>query len=418
MKHLNPPSVTDWLSSSLRGVVGAIALAAVLTGCAQLDQYLGIEDTSQTVEGEAIRPDLSVLASVAPSFVPGDRFAFNNPDVVWEVVAVEDGVITWRADNGDMQKTSANPLLPALEWASVGQGRGKRLITDMTEDFFPLRVGKEVAFRSTVSTDKPPYAWEFDWTCKVDGVAKMKVGLGEFDTYRILCGRQRPDELTFYYAPEIGHYVQLVAASRDGSGVEQRTLTAYMRVSPLPVVAMAEKRAQGGAGWETIPTGAMADQPAKVASEEMAEGRDPTEPVFVSELGMMASEPVVPRAGTQPPSSGLSSDGDAMMKNASAGGAAGAATAGGAAGAVAAGGLGVHIASYKNPDNTESGWKQALAQNPAVLEGTRPVVRRVDLGTKGIFYRLHAGPIASKTQAETMCRAIKSRGGYCAVVPL
>jgi len=42
-----------------------------------------------------------------------------------------------------------------------------------------------------------------------------------------------------------------------------------------------------------------------------------------------------------------------------------------------------------------------------------PTVRRVDLGTKGIFHRLYAGPVANAEEAKKLCAAFKQRGAYC-----
>ena len=35
----------------------------------------------------------------------------------------------------------------------------------------------------------------------------MEVPAGAFETYKIQCGRYKPTELEFFYAPQIGHYV-------------------------------------------------------------------------------------------------------------------------------------------------------------------------------------------------------------------
>lgn len=45
-----------------------------------------------------------------------------------------------------------------------------------------------------------------------------------------------------------------------------------------------------------------------------------------------------------------------------------------------------------------------------VLTGYRPLIQRADLGTKGIFYRLRVGPMASKESALAVCNKLKSKG--------
>ena len=43
------------------------------------------------------------------------------------------------------------------------------------------------------------------------------------------------------------------------------------------------------------------------------------------------------------------------------------------------------------------------------------MVRRADLGDKGIYYRALVGPFASMEQAAGMCSNLKAAGGNCIV---
>lgn len=156
-----------------------LAGALLLAGCSSLEGVFDgglfggseMSNAAASTDGAALdeRPSLEALAAAAPELAAGDRFTFDNPTVTWTVERVEDDRIYWRADNGDEQVTAQNVILPALAWSSAGQGRGRRLITEMSAPFFPLRAGKRVTFNSTVSTDAPPYAWEFTWACETLG---------------------------------------------------------------------------------------------------------------------------------------------------------------------------------------------------------------------------------------------------------
>ena len=44
-----------------------------------------------------------------------------------------------------------------------------------------------------------------------------------------------------------------------------------------------------------------------------------------------------------------------------------------------------------------------------------PIVRRADLGAKGVYYRALVGPYASMDQAAAMCSSLKAAGGTCIV---
>jgi len=55
------------------------------------------------------------------------------------------------------------------------------------------------------------------------------------------------------------------------------------------------------------------------------------------------------------------------------------------------------------------------AKFPKELGGRAPIVRRADLGAKGVFYRALVGPFASMEQAAQMCSSLKAAGGSCIV---
>ena len=49
------------------------------------------------------------------------------------------------------------------------------------------------------------------------------------------------------------------------------------------------------------------------------------------------------------------------------------------------------------------------------LGGLQPVIRRADLGSKGVFYRTMVGPFASAQDAGQFCANYKAAGGQCVV---
>ena len=53
------------------------------------------------------------------------------------------------------------------------------------------------------------------------------------------------------------------------------------------------------------------------------------------------------------------------------------------------------------------------AKFPNQLGGREPIVRRTDLGAKGIYYRTMVGPFASMENAAGMCRTLKAASGNC-----
>ena len=57
-----------------------------------------------------------------------------------------------------------------------------------------------------------------------------------------------------------------------------------------------------------------------------------------------------------------------------------------------------------------------LRKHSDILSDMVPRVVRVDLGEKGIFHRLIAGPIFSRDEGKDMCRSFKRRDQYCRVI--
>ena len=49
------------------------------------------------------------------------------------------------------------------------------------------------------------------------------------------------------------------------------------------------------------------------------------------------------------------------------------------------------------------------------LAGRNPIIRRADLGAKGVFYRTMVGPFASAQEASQFCSSFKAAGGHCVV---
>jgi len=73
----------------------------------------------------------------------------------------------------------------------------------------------------------------------------------------------------------------------------------------------------------------------------------------------------------------------------------------------------VHLASYRRKGAAERGWA-ALTKRFSQLSGLEPSIERVDLGsTKGVFYRLKAGPLPSNNAAKDICRKLKAKRQFC-----
>jgi len=74
---------------------------------------------------------------------------------------------------------------------------------------------------------------------------------------------------------------------------------------------------------------------------------------------------------------------------------------------------GIHLASYKSEAQAERGWSQLRRAFGEVLGDRSHTVVRVDLGSKGVYFRLIAGPFDGNADAKAACKTLKSRQQFC-----
>jgi hypothetical protein len=88
---------------------------------------------------------------------------------------------------------------------------------------------------------------------------------------------------------------------------------------------------------------------------------------------------------------------------------------GAAATAPSGGGYAVQVTSQHSEADAQAAFQALRAKFPNQLSGREPIIRRADLGAKGVYYRALVGPFASAEQAAGMCSSLKAAGGNCLV---
>lgn len=215
----------------------APVLALLLAGCSNvpaLDSVTGLFSR----ESKSDTPDSESATGAPVRFTLGDRYTFDNPIERWEVVAIKGEKVYWRSDLGERQVTGFNPLLPPRQWFGRDKGKGRRLIRDQEGALFPIKVGATLKFRSTVTTDRPPFGWEHEWTCRVTGEEALQTLGGQFETYIVKCGHESPDLITYRYAPKVGNYLVRRAKSADGKPDSVRNLLSFERADGTVVAGI------------------------------------------------------------------------------------------------------------------------------------------------------------------------------------
>ena len=77
----------------------------------------------------------------------------------------------------------------------------------------------------------------------------------------------------------------------------------------------------------------------------------------------------------------------------------------------------VHVGSYGSEAGAMRAWQDVFSKDLNLLGAVKPIVRRVDLGDKGVFYRLMAGSYGNLAEAEAACVKLKGANLFCRASP-
>jgi len=75
----------------------------------------------------------------------------------------------------------------------------------------------------------------------------------------------------------------------------------------------------------------------------------------------------------------------------------------------------VQLSSQRSESEAQSSFRSLQAKFPNELGGRQAVIRRADLGSKGVYYRTMVGPFRSAQEASQFCASYKAAGGQCVV---
>ena len=81
-----------------------------------------------------------------------------------------------------------------------------------------------------------------------------------------------------------------------------------------------------------------------------------------------------------------------------------------------AGAFRIQLGSLDSATAAEAEWRRLKRRHRDLLKALRPRVQRADLGAKGVFYRLQAGPLAGAGRAKGLCEALARRNVGCLVI--
>jgi hypothetical protein len=75
----------------------------------------------------------------------------------------------------------------------------------------------------------------------------------------------------------------------------------------------------------------------------------------------------------------------------------------------------VQVSSQRSEADAKSSYRALQGKFPSVLASRSPLIKRADLGDKGVYYRAMVGPFGSPDEASQFCGNLKTAGGQCVV---
>ena len=76
----------------------------------------------------------------------------------------------------------------------------------------------------------------------------------------------------------------------------------------------------------------------------------------------------------------------------------------------------IQMAALRSREAALEEWDRMSKKHSRLLGAYRPVIVKADLGERGIYYRLRAGPLRSRSDAEQLCSALAAEKLGCLIV--
>ena len=82
---------------------------------------------------------------------------------------------------------------------------------------------------------------------------------------------------------------------------------------------------------------------------------------------------------------------------------------------VAGGGYAVQVTARRSEQDAQADFRNLQNRYPDQLGRRQALIKRADLGAKGVYYRALIGPFGSSAEANEVCSSLKAAGGACIV---
>ncbi|MGD8810388.1 MAG: SPOR domain-containing protein [Gammaproteobacteria bacterium] len=350
-------------------------------------------------------------AAEIPTYAKGDRYIYDNPEEVWTIVGLQDGLVTWESSLGETRTTMFDPLLPPVKWQKSDESGGSRQILEWSGGLFPLKAGNKLTYKDSVKLDGDTGHALFVWNCYAGNPRRLHVPAGDFATVPVFCRRSDGHKLHAYYAPALYNAASLVLTAPDGK-VTTRNLISFEPGKGARVAAPRQESLPGGwsaaviADWQSDVAGLP-----RVRPEQVADANPPVGLAGPTDRSRNADE--LPRTPRKPERTMLAFHAPKIkvpsLRTPT--------TVTATVPAEPKPRYGAHVGSFSSREGAERAWGILGKKSETLRKTADFAVVPVDLGApKGVMYRLLAGPTASKADANRLCEALKAESGYCRVL--
>ncbi|MCW5749305.1 MAG: SPOR domain-containing protein [Alphaproteobacteria bacterium] len=201
-----------------------------------------------------------------------------------------------------------------------------------------------------------------------------------------------------------------------GQQIPNQDIDAYRRVDPNAVPVPPERLMPPPAAPQ-IPTASLpATPPATTPSAAPPTIADTPSPSTTASGTPMTTPPVAAAPAPTTPPAATAPDTAAPKISDTSDGPSIASIVDSLNGPAAGGGYRIQVASERSEDVAKSTWARLQKANGDVLGNLHMQAARADLGDKGIWYRVQAGPLEEK-QAKETCARLKARNIGCVLLP-
>ncbi len=162
------------------------------------------EEAERVIEGARLD---SLPPGQETEYHVGDRFSIvhNDKKAYHEVIAIKDGLVTFRASYGCVW-SKQDLFSPPVEWRNCDGKSGTQQVLSQQGSPWPLKAGKTFSY-TIKGSDSNGNNWQTVQRCHVEGMYSISIKSGEHKTYKIVCIDDWLHQ-TWYWSPVLREWVK------------------------------------------------------------------------------------------------------------------------------------------------------------------------------------------------------------------